>query len=165
MTYKLVLDVSDEAMTDFFNMAYRDGTTPAEILEGFINDLVCSRNSNGSDERDFAERYYDRVGYGRMMPLTFCQWLLRDDSLSAVAEAMDDIQDFTEEIDYLKEHPDEADSGELEDLEAERQDSREQIEDYYKDYADEAEDPEALETGLQGVSAYLEALEAMKGGR
>ena len=165
MTYKITLDIPDDAATDFFNLTYIDSTTPAEVLEGFINDLVNGSRTRGSDERMYAQQYYDRCGYGRYITKTFARWLLREDSLTTVAEAMEEIKTYTGEIDFLKKHPEEATyPGELEELEEYCRNSREQIEELYKDYADQTTDPETMDKGLQGVSAYLEALEEMKGG-
>jgi len=40
------------------------GTTPAQVMQGFINDVSQEVNSNGSDERLLAVDYFLRVGYG-----------------------------------------------------------------------------------------------------
>ena len=59
----LTLNLPDE----FLQLCEEVGTTPATILEGFIADLCDLRErpyiTNGSDERDLAEEYFDRCGY------------------------------------------------------------------------------------------------------
>lgn len=63
-----------ELPPEFLELCQRDGTTPETVLKGFIADLCGIMNwtsnprtdgysSNGSDERDLAEQYYQRVGY------------------------------------------------------------------------------------------------------
>src|SRR5271156_1681170 len=58
----------------FIDLCNDDMVCPALVLRGFIADLCGIMNwssnpradgysSNGSDERDFARQYYDRVGY------------------------------------------------------------------------------------------------------
>lgn len=59
---------------EFVALCERDGVTPETVLRGFIAD-VCGivswardqrsdgYSSNGSDERDMAYAYYQRVGY------------------------------------------------------------------------------------------------------
>jgi hypothetical protein len=59
---------------EFIALCTRDGVTPEAVLRGFIGD-VCEiiswashprtdgYNSNGSDEREMAYAYYERVGY------------------------------------------------------------------------------------------------------
>lgn len=35
--------------------------TPAQLLQGFIGDLIDNNYSNGSDERDLASQYFNRA--------------------------------------------------------------------------------------------------------
>ena len=59
---------------EFLELCDYDMTNPERVLRGFIADLCGIMNwgsnpradkysSNGSDEREFARAYYDRVGY------------------------------------------------------------------------------------------------------
>jgi hypothetical protein len=63
-----------ELPAEFIALCKRDGTDPETVLRGFIADLCGliswqrnpredGYNSNGSDERDMAYAYYQRVGY------------------------------------------------------------------------------------------------------
>lgn len=63
-----------ELPAEFVELCERDGVEPVTVLRGFIADLAGIRNwaanpradgysSNGSDERDMAQAYYERVGY------------------------------------------------------------------------------------------------------
>ncbi|MDA8382590.1 MAG: hypothetical protein M0037_05910 [Betaproteobacteria bacterium] len=63
-----------ELPPEFVALCERDGVTPDTVLRGFIADLVGiiswqadprkdRYNSNGSDERQMARDYYQRVGY------------------------------------------------------------------------------------------------------
>ena len=58
------LELSDEDVRSFTDKCRDDGTTPEEVLEGFINDLIGGSQTRGSDERMLARQYYDRCGYG-----------------------------------------------------------------------------------------------------
>ena len=164
------LELTDEDLKDFITKCYQDGTTPAEVLEGFINDLVCGSHTRGGDERMYAEQYYERCGYGFFFSgeyRTFTQWLLReygDYSLKEIIDSLDDIKSFEEEIAYLKEHPDECEEGEIEDLEAEIKGSTEDIERYYQEYTEDTRNPDTLEEGIKGVREYLEMIERIKEG-
>lgn len=40
------------------------GTTPAQVLQAFVNDISLEVNSSGSDERAQATSYFMRCGYG-----------------------------------------------------------------------------------------------------
>lgn len=63
-----------ELPAEFVDLCAADGATPETVLRGFIADLAGIINwaraprpdgygSNGSDERDMAQAYYERVGY------------------------------------------------------------------------------------------------------
>lgn len=69
-----IRDIRIELPTEFLELCEYDMVCPVRVLRGFIGDLcriiswaddprVDGYNSNGSDERDFARQYYDRVGY------------------------------------------------------------------------------------------------------
>jgi hypothetical protein len=39
-------------------------TTPERVIQGFVDDVSLSQQSNGSDERMMATEYFMRCGYG-----------------------------------------------------------------------------------------------------
>lgn len=164
----IAIELTDEDTKAFIEKCFQDGTNPAEVLKCFINDLVGGSQSGGSDERELANKYYDRCGYGYFFPdehRTFTQWLLSDFSFETVAGAMEDIKEFETEIAYLKEHPEDTDEGEIEDLEREIADSKEQIEFIFQEYEKSTSKPESLEEGLKGVQKHKESIESiLKGG-
>ena len=68
--HRVTLTLPDE----FVALCGRDGIEPDFVLRGFIADLcglvswasgprTDGYSSNGSDEREIAQRYYERVGY------------------------------------------------------------------------------------------------------
>ncbi len=161
------LELTDKETAAFIEMCFRDGTTPTEVLEGFICDLTEAERTRGSDERMLATQYYERCGYGFFFSgehHTFTQWLLYDYRMEDIAEALDDIKDLEKEVQYLTEHPDEAYEGELEDLGAQIADCKENIETIYQEYTAEVKSPDSLEDGLKGVREYLETIEKAKEG-
>lgn len=87
-----------------------------------------------------------------------------DYSLKEIIDSLDDVKTFEEEIAYLKEHPDECEEGELEDLETELKASKEDIERYYQEYTERTTKPDTLEEGIKGVREYLEMIERIKEG-
>ena len=164
------LELTDKETIAFIEKCYRDGTTPAEVLEGFICDLTGIERTRGSDERMYSRQYYDRCGYGFFFTgnhRTFSQWLLNEYGNSALKEIMyslDDIKNFEEEIAFLKEHPEECEVGQIEDLEAELKDSTETIERYYQEYVDRIQKSDPFKESLDSVFEYLEMIEKIKEG-
>lgn len=60
---KVTINLSEQDERDFLFKCYQDGTTPAEVLGGFIADLIDGEHTRGSDERRLAREYYERCGY------------------------------------------------------------------------------------------------------
>jgi hypothetical protein len=66
--------ITIELPAEFIDLCAADGVTPETVLRGFIGDVsgiinwaanprADGYNSNGSDEREMAAAYYERVGY------------------------------------------------------------------------------------------------------
>ena len=52
-----------------------------DLLKFFICDLVNGTHSLGSDERYYAEQWFDRAGFAELADRTFLSWLLRYDDV------------------------------------------------------------------------------------
>lgn len=159
------LELTDKEMTAFVKKCFQDGTTPSEVLEGFICDLTGVERTHGSDEEMYSSQYYERCGYGYFFPnekRSFAQWILRDYgsyTLELIINAVNDIECFENEIAYLKKHSEEYEEGEIEDLEEDIKNSKEDIDEYYQEYIKSTTQPETLEEGIKGIIEYLEIIE------
>ena len=91
------VELTQDTFNRFIEKVYADGTTPSEVLEGFINDLVCGSHTRGSDERMYAEQYYDRCCYGDFDPLTFVRFLLIHYRMDELRDCMERKQDAASE--------------------------------------------------------------------
>lgn len=97
------LKLSDADVERLFIKAGGAGLTISELLENFIGDLVDGTYSNGSDERDYAERWFDRCWFGDPArewggaKITFFQWLIANDYVDEVVDAWDVVQTYTEQ--------------------------------------------------------------------
>lgn len=96
-----------------------DGLTISELLENFIGDLVNGTYSNESDERMYAEQWYQRCWFAMFSDDTFLKFLLlwgdlddfidlmneMESSKKEMAEVTTDAEDCsTEERDELQEY-------------------------------------------------------------
>ena len=129
-----MLDLSDGDMAQFTRLAEEYGTTPAEILQGFICDLINGTYTRGSDERDYAYQYFDRCLYGYGDRISFLAWLLKGWTLDAVS-------DFLEE----------PDGQEIKDLYTE----------YAEDQERQREPAQDMQEGIAEVRAYLQELKTI----
>lgn len=80
-TFKLELSEAD--VEKLFYKAGAVGLTPEQLLENFIADLVCGERTNGSDERMYAEAWFDRCGFAYMKERTLLNYLI-DNSYNIV---------------------------------------------------------------------------------
>lgn len=154
------VELTQDTFTRFIEKVYADGTTPSEVLEGFINDLVCGSYTRGSDERMYAEQYYDRCMFGDFMPLTFCRFLLIHYQMDDLRDCMERKQDAADDLAYYADHPDEDADGKDSALMREIiQEADDEIKEIYQEYTDAVgTDAEPIEAALHGVSVFLEAM-------
>ena len=83
------VELTDRDAAAFLEMCYRNGTDPAEVLAGFINDLVCGSHTRGSDERMYAQQYFERCCYDLCAPETFLRYLLDSGYLPDIVDCME----------------------------------------------------------------------------
>jgi hypothetical protein len=65
---RLTVDITKEEYNDLKELAKECNVTVSDIISNYVYDLVGS--GNGSDERDFARRYFER---------TWVSWLNKDE--------------------------------------------------------------------------------------
>ena len=73
------LNLTDEDVKALIAKAGRVGLTVAELIQGFVADLVCGNGTHGSDERDLANAWFDRCGFAAFTPPTLLRHLLQWD--------------------------------------------------------------------------------------
>ena len=90
----ITLQLSDADVDRLLNKAGEVGLTASELLENFVGDLVCGTYSNGSDERDYANEWFERCGFSWPVgEMSFLQWLISEYNLEEVLEAWNDLQE------------------------------------------------------------------------
>ena len=113
--------------------------TIGELIENFAGDLVGGTYSNGSDERDYADQWFERCWFGMIPKPTLLNHLLcwgydPEDYLNA----MDNIETAKEEKKYLEEHPEEADEEEASYLDDDIADWEEELKSMREDWKPES---------------------------
>lgn len=59
----ITVKLSDEECERLASMSGLSGLTVGELIENFIGDLIGGTHSNGSDERMYANQWYERCGF------------------------------------------------------------------------------------------------------
>lgn len=131
---QLEIKLSDADVLRVAQKAGAHGLTVAQLIENFIGDLVDGTYSNGSDERMYAQQWFERCWFSMFPEMTFLHYLSEWGGLEYVLKLWADLQDAKNDIAYYEENPDEAEPGEVEEIREVLQDCQEQIDGYWNDY-------------------------------
>lgn len=130
----ITLNLSDADCKRISEQAGKAGLTVGELLTQFIGDLVGGTYSNGSDERDKADEWYNRCWFGMFPEDTLLRYFL------VYGYDVDDFLTTYDELQYYKENPSEfaEEVAELEDGEKLwfEDEYHDYIDDFLKDHAD-----------------------------
>ena len=165
-----MIELSNGDMVDFSRLAKEHGTTPTEILQGFICDLIDGTQTRGSDERDLAQRYFDRCCYSLGMPQTFLSWLLQEWRIDEIADLLQSADYAAGDLTYYAENPEDPEGKPeiIANLKQERAEAEREIADLYKEYAEaqerQREPAQEMQEGIEAVKAYLLELETITAG-
>ncbi|MDF2544260.1 MAG: hypothetical protein K0S47_3978 [Herbinix sp.] len=160
-TFKLKL--SDADVKRIYKKSGEVGLTVSELLENFIGDLVCGTYSNGSDERDKADEWFNRCWFGMFPDKTFLGYLIGEWQLDNVLELWDDIKTNKEELEYSETHKDEFDDDEIEALKEDLKCWQEELDEIFSDFKKCAKDEETgtLEEELEKIIKWNDEMNAM----
>lgn len=141
--------------TDCVRLAQKAGAvgmTVGDLLQFFIRDLVCSIQSNGSDERDLAAQWFDRVGFELWADNTFLRWLIRHG----------DVQEFIGHYEVLQECQEDLNDKEpvnsREDNLQEIEYQKGWLESTYNEYTADTYAPEPYEAAVERVLQWNQEL-------
>ena len=167
---QFILSLSDNDIKGLYQLAAGSGTTPAEILQGFICDLIDGTQTRGSDERDLAQRYYDRCNYDMIAERTFLTWILHEYRIEEIADLLQTIEFAAGDLSYYAENPADPDGTPdfIADLKQTQAEAEQEIEAAYREYAAEQgrrrEPAQGMQEGIEAVKAYLRELETITAG-
>ena len=137
---KITVKLSDADCDRLARKCGEHGLTIGELIENFVGDLVGGTYSNGSNERDYADQWFERCWFGMFPKPTLLNHLLCwGYDLEDYLNAMDNIETAKEEKKYLEEHPEEADEEEASYLDDDIADWEEELNDMREDWKPEKE--------------------------
>lgn len=148
------LNLSDEDARRIAEKAGSVGLTISQLLENFIADLVYGTYSNGSDERMYANEWFDRCGFSMFSENSFLKYLIEAEQIYSVFDLCDNIEDAKKEMSEI----DTSHSEESETLSAIKEDIdywQEQLNEYFTSY--QRETKETADSSLtDGIKKVLE---------
>lgn len=88
----IILKLSDADVQRIWEKSGSVGLSVSEMFENFVGDLVDGTYSNGSDERDLANQWFDRCGFGMFPEKTLLRFLIDRGTIEDFMELYDDIK-------------------------------------------------------------------------
>jgi hypothetical protein len=162
---EITLKLSDADVERVFKKAGEVGLTVSELLQNFIGDLVYGTYSNGSDERMYANQWFERCWFGMFPDKTFLRYLIYwTDQLENVSDLWDDIQGYKEEIELSKTHPEKFDDEEIQALHEDLKSFEDELNEIFSDFKKWAKDEKigTLEEEIEKVVKFNAEMEQMK---
>ena len=137
---RITVKMSDSDCDRLARKCGKSGITIGELIQSFIGDLIDGTYSNGSDERDYADQWFERCWFGMFPKPTLLNHLIcwgynPEDYLNT----MDNIETAKKEKKYLEEHPEEADEEEASYLDDDITDWEEELKSMREDWKPEKE--------------------------
>lgn len=152
----ITLILPDDDIDALCRKAGSSQLTVAQLIENFISDLIEGSKTNGSDERMYAQQWFERCWFTTLSDKTFLSYLIGFDRIDSAIEIWDELQDYERQKEL-----DEYDKEEMGAL-------REELDEMFKEYKEWYSNPAdaTLEAGMEKVAAWSIEREAlMNGGR
>lgn len=148
------LNLSDADVKRLCEKAGSVGFAVSELLESFIGDLVDGTYTNGSDERMYANEWFERCGFSWMSEYKFLRFLID----------CDDVEDTIDDWNEIKYYKDLEELGEddKEDLAYYEESINDKFEEYRR-YKKVDEEKLTLEAEMEKVVNWWNEYEQIKG--
>lgn len=101
---EFVLELSNADVERICDKAAIVGLSPEKLLEAFIGDLVDGTYAHGSDERMYANQWYDRCGFTYLAEKNLVTYLAREDEADYFFEKYDLMMEAEENIRQTEEN-------------------------------------------------------------
>lgn len=154
----LLLNLSEEDVKSLCEKAGSVGLTVAELIENFIGDLVYGNRSNGSDERMYANEWFDRCWFAMFPENTFLKYLIDWGGIYEVLELWEDIKRAKEELADIEKNPEDYGADEVSAIKEEIDYWQEGLDEFFNSYQNETGEKadSSLEAGMKRVMKWRE---------
>ena len=150
----ITLKLPDDDVDVLCKKAGKYQLTVAQLIENFIADLIEGSKTNGSDERMYAQQWFDRCWFSTLSEKTFLSYLIGFARIDSVIEMWEELQDYKRQ--------DELDEYDKEEMEVLQEELEEMFEDYKEWYSEPAD--ATLQEGMKKVVAWSEEREGLMNG-
>ena len=159
----ITVNLSDADVRRLAEKSGEGGLTISELLENFIGDLVDGTYSNGSDERMYAEQWYQRCWFAMFSDDTFLKFLLLWGGLDDFIDLMNKIESRKKEIAEMKADAENYSSEEWDELQECINDLQKEIGHYWDSFLEQKSQKESFvfEKEIQNIMAWKSQLDTI----
>ena len=147
----ITIKLPDDDIDALCKKAAKAELTVSQLIENFVSDLIDGSRTNGSDERMYAQQWFDRCWFSSPMEETFLSYLIDFDQIDTAIETW-------EELEYYKKQS-ELDEYDKEEVELLNEEINELFNDYKELYTNCAD--ETLEEGMKRVTEWFKEREEL----
>lgn len=152
----ITVNLSDADVKRLAEKSGESGLTISELLENFIGDLVDGTYSNGSDERMYAEQWYQRCWFAMFSDDTFLKFLLLWGDLDDFIDLMNKIESRKKEIAEMKANAENYSAEEWDELQECINDLQKEIDYYWDSFLEQKSQKESFvfEKEIENIMAW-----------
>ena len=154
----ITVNLSDADVKRLAEKSGEGGLTISELLENFIGDLVDGTYSNGSDERMYAEQWYQRCWFAMFSDDTFLKFLLLWGDLDNFIDLMNEMESSKKEMTEAT-----ADAEERDELQEYINDLQKEIDYYWGKFLERKRQKESyvFEKEIENIMAWKSQLDTI----
>ena len=157
------LELSDADVERICKRAGSVNLTVSQLLESFIGDLVYGTYSNGSDERMYANQWFERCGFGMFTDNTFLRYIIEHWSVDEIVGLWNGINEIKEDLEYANHHPGEYEPDDIEEWKEDLAEWQASINETFDEYKKSTKDEVGtLEEEMKIVIKWYEEMQQMK---
>lgn len=159
----IIVNLSDADVKRLAEKSGEGGLTISELLENFIGDLVNGTYSNGSDERMYAEQWYQRCWFAMFSDDTFLKFLLLWGDLDDFIDLMNEMESSKKEMAEVTADAEDCSAEEREELQEYINDLQKEIDYYWGKFWERKRQKEscAFEKEIENIMAWKSQLDAI----
>ena len=157
------LNLSDNDVKRLALKAGECNLNVSELLENFIGDLISGTYSNGSDERMYAEQWYQRCWFAMFSDDTFLKFLLLWGDLGAYMDLMDELESNKKEMAEMTADAEEYSSEERDELQEYINDLQKEKDYYWNKFLERKRQKESyvFEKEIENIMAWKSQLNTL----
>ena len=159
----ITVNLSDADVKRLAEKSGEGGLTISELLENFIGDLVDGTYSNGSDERMYAEQWYQRCWFSMFSDDTFLKFLLLWGDWDDFIDLMNEMESSKKEMAEVTADTGDCSAEERDELQEYINDLQKEIDYYWNKFLERKRQKESyvFEKEIENIMAWKSQLDTL----